>query len=520
MSNRIIQIILLIMAYCSPSCTTNDMKDNNTILETTLVTLTEKDYRPAYHFTPALHWMNDPNGLVYYKGQYHLFYQYNPNASVWGPMNWGHAVSTDLFNWQDLPVALVPDNQGTMFSGSAVVDSLNTSGFKNGEEDPLVAIFTHAGAQQMQSIAYSNDGGRKWTKYNQNPVLANPGVPDFRDPKVMWFNDLKKWIMSLATGNKVSFYSSADLKNWTFESDFGTGFGSHGGVWECPDLFQLPVEGTNLKKWVLLVSINPGGPNGGSATQYFIGDFDGHKFTTETTHTKWIDYGTDNYAGVTYSNILKSDGRRIMIGWMSNWIYAGQVPTTSWRSTMTIPRVITLVQQDNSYKLRFNPVVEVDKYKSQTEKSTALNTGGSIQLINNDIIKSGSYELRFSVDFSKTDSLILTTGNLAENLKIRFNKSMGQVTIDRSRSGNVSFNDQFRQMIYSPMDLSGTNPIVEIRMLVDKTSVELFWNNGENVITALYFPRYKYDYLKINGNSGSGYIKDASLTGIRGSLLR
>ncbi|MDP4272168.1 MAG: glycoside hydrolase family 32 protein, partial [Bacteroidota bacterium] len=502
--------LCFVISHLFTSCGKESGSNIDNLIDYDLVNLQEVNYRPNFHFTPALHWMNDPNGLVYYKGQFHLFYQYNPNASVWGPMNWGHAISTDLFNWQDLPIALSPDNLGAIFSGSAVVDTTNTSGFKNGDEDPLVAIFTHAGAQQMQSIAYSNDGGVRWTKYSQNPVLANPGIADFRDPKVMWFDEQKKWIMTLATGNKVSFYSSPDLKNWTFESYFGENYGAHGGVWECPDLFQLPIEGTTRKKWVLLVS-NFGGPNGGTATQYFVGNFDGHVFTTETTDVRWIDYGTDNYAGVTYSNLPASDGRRIFIGWMSNWIYAGQVPTTSWRSTMTVPRAITLAQQGNSYKLRFNPVVELEKYISQPDEPTILNTGSSIQLTDNDIIKSGSYNLSFSADFSKTDSLVLTTGNVAENLKIRFDKKQGNVLIDRSHSGITDFNDQFKQKIFSPMDFSGTNPVVKIRMLVDKTSVELFWNNGENVMTVLYFPKYQYNKLIIRGNPNAAIISNFSL---------
>ncbi len=270
----------------------------------------------------------------------------------------------------------------------------------------------------------------------------------------------------------------------------------------------------------MLVSINPGGPNGGSATQYFIGDFDGQKFTTETIDTKWIDWGTDNYAGVTYSNIPASDGRRIMIGWMSNWIYAGQVPTTAWRSTMTIPRVITLIQQGQNFNLNFNPVEDLRAYKNNTADTTIQQTVNTVGLINNKIIKTGSYELNFTADFTKTDSLLLSIGNDAENLKINFDKPSKRVSIDRSRSGYIDFNNQFSEKIICPSLALGSDQKVNIRMFIDKTSVELFWNNGEKTMTALFFPRYQYNYLKIQGNRNMPLISNFTLKEIRRSLLR
>ncbi len=487
--------------------------------ETTLVALSEPDYRPAFHFSPPAHWMNDPNGLVYYKGEYHLFYQYNPNGNTWGPMNWGHAASTDLFNWKDLSIALYPDKLGTIFSGSAVVDSANTTGFKDGNESPLVAIFTSAGAQQAQSIAYSNDKGRNWTKYAKNPVLPNPGINDFRDPKVIWFAAQNNWVMALTTGNKISFYSSPNLKSWTFESDFGMNFGAHGGVWECPDLFEMPVEGTNLKKWALMVSINPGGLNGGSATQYFIGNFDGKTFTADTNQTSWADFGTDNYAGVTYSNIPETDGRRIAVGWMSNWNYAGVVPTTTWRSTMTLPRVVTLVQNGSKFNLRFNPVDELKKYYGPTPTSIQ-EPKNSIGLTNNDIIKSGSYDLSFLADFSQTDSLQLSVGNSSEQMTVVFNKKSGNVSIDRGSSGLVSFNPDFKKKIVCPAFSLGAGQQVDVRVLVDKTSIELFWNKGQNAMTALFFPRYQYNFLKVQGSGTSSMISNFNLNEVTKSIQR
>ena len=517
--NKLTALFIFILSYTFTSCKKDSIVENLISTDNTLIVLDEADYRPDYHFTPALHWMNDPNGLVYYKGEYHLFYQYNPNGNTWGPMNWGHAVSTDLFNWQDLPIALSPDNSGTIFSGSAVVDASNTSGFKAGSEDPIVAVYTSAGERQSQCIAYSIDKGRTWTKYVNNPVLSNPGIPDFRDPKVSWLSDQNKWLMALATGNKISFYSSPDLKDWTFESDFGAGIGAHGGVWECPDLFQLTEEGTNVKKWVLLVSINPGGPNGGSATQYFIGDFDGSKFTPDTNTSSWIDSGTDNYAGVTYSNIPITDGRRIMIGWMSNWNYAGQVPTSSWRSTNTVPRAITLVKRGSNFGLRFNPVTELNTYINKTV-TTLTQKSNVLELTNNDIVKSGSYQLSFNVDFTLLDTLKLSTGNMAARMSIIFDKKYGAVTIDRSRSGIVNFNNQFANSSMYQSFKIGVDNKLDIRMLVDKTSIELFWNNGEGVMTTLFFPQYQYNFIRIEGGKLLPQITDFSLSGLNKSLIR
>ncbi|MEY4375598.1 MAG: hypothetical protein RJB26_148, partial [Pseudomonadota bacterium] len=243
-------------------------------------------YRPAFHFTPQAHWMNDPNGMVFVNGEYHLFFQHYPEDTVWGPMHWGHAKSRDLLHWEELPIALYPDERGWIFSGSVVVDTANTSGFGRDGIAPWVAIFTHhdgAGEKagrvdiESQSLAYSLDGGTTWTKYAGNPVLPSPGTRDFRDPKVFRHGPSGRWVMSLATKDRITFFSSANLKEWRKESDFGVALGAHGGVWECPDLFPITFEGKT--RWVLLVSLNPGGPNGGSATQYFVGDFDGKNFT-------------------------------------------------------------------------------------------------------------------------------------------------------------------------------------------------------------------------------------------------
>src|SRR5687767_9219061 len=310
-------------------------------------------HRPQIHFSPAEKWMNDPNGMVYYDNTYHLFYQYHPFSTKWGPMHWGHATSKDLAHWQHQPIALYPDSLGTIFSGSAVADVNNTSGFGKDGKVPLVAIFTHhdekgekAGRNnfQQQSIAYSLDYGKTWTKYEGNPVVTNPGIRDFRDPKVFWYEEGRKWIMTLATLDHITFYSSPDLKTWKKESVFGKEVGAHGGVWECPDLF--PITHNGQKVWILVVNLNPGGPNGGSASQYFTGQFNGTDFTPYQTDTRWLDYGPDEYAGVTWSN---TGERKIFLGWMSNWQYADRVPTEKWRSAMTIPRDLGLEKIGEKY---------------------------------------------------------------------------------------------------------------------------------------------------------------------------
>jgi fructan beta-fructosidase len=522
MRNILLLLSLITMISSCSKSTGNGDSLLNIVTDTssTLVALKESDYRPSYHFTPPAHWMNDPNGLIYYNGKYHLFFQYNPNNNVWGPMNWGHATSSDFFNWQDQPIALSPDNSGTIFSGSVVDDATNTSGFKNGPQDPLVAIYTIAGSQQSQGIAYSNDGGMNWTKYAGNPVLLNPGINDFRDPKVSWYAPANKWVMTLATGNKVSFYSSADLKSWVFESSFGEAVGAHGGVWECPDLFELPVDGTNTSKWVLMVSINPGGPNGGSATQYFVGDFDGKSFTPSNSNTQWIDYGTDDYAGVTYSNIASYDGRRIMISWMSNWIYAQQVPTTTWRSTMTVPKTLSLISTgQNNYLLKSAPVNEINNYKVNTIDTSISSPSKSIQLSNNKVIQSGSYDLNFSADLNTANTLSLALGNSIEKLIIAYDKSSGLISIDRSSSGNVDFNTQFRQKMVCPY-IPKTGQLTDFRMLVDKTSMELFVNGGEKVMTALFFPTYQYNYLKLQTDVAGNMISNFKIKAINKSMSR
>ena len=334
-------------------------------LSDTFDTTNREKFRPLYHHTPAYGWMNDPNGMFYKDGVYHLYFQHNPYGSTWGNMTWGHSTTTDLVNWKFEGNAITPDAWGSIFSGSSVVDYENTAGFGEGA---VIAFYTSAkpspwGDVQMQSMAYSTDNGKTFTKYENNPIVTSE-KRDFRDPKVFWYAPGKHWVMILAGGQEMDIYSSKNLKDWKYESSFGAKQGAHGGVWECPDLVELPVEGTKEKRWVLICNINPGGPFGGNAAQYFVGTFDGKKFVNEApTQTKWMDWGKDHYATVTFNNA--PDGRCIALGWMSNWQYQGVLPTLQYRGSNTIARDLTLYRQDGELLLRCAPSPEIEKARKE-----------------------------------------------------------------------------------------------------------------------------------------------------------
>ncbi len=460
-------------------------------------------YRPHYHFSPRYGWTNDPNGMVYHNGEYHLYYQHNPYGSTWGNMHWGHTVSKDLLKWEHLPDALYPDSLGTVFSGSAVIDKNNTTGFG---ENALVAIYTSAGRIQTQSIAYSKDDGRTFTKYNNNPVVSDLNYPDFRDPKVFWHHASNRWIMSLATTQTITFYGSKDLKEWERLSEFGEGIGNHGGVWECPDLFPLTYNGQT--KWVLLVSINPGGPNGGSATQYFIGDFDGNTFTPDNLpYPLWIDYGRDNYAGVTWDNT--PDGRRIFIGWMSNWDYANQVPTTHFRNAMTIPRELKLAHNDKHLILSGIPIKELNDLRAETKTIE--------DVIVNDVYKieklpdnNGAYEIEMTVTPGEASAFELKLKNrTGEEMKFTFDIAGENLSADRSKSGLTRFSDKFApQPITAPLNKKST---YKIRILADKASIELFVNDGELILTNIMFPEEPYNSMELNAAGAPVSVKDMQI---------
>ncbi len=441
--------------------------------------------------------MNDPNGMVFYKGTYHLFYQHFPDSTVWGPMHWGHATSKDLVHWTHQPIALYPDSLGYIFSGSAVVDSNNTSGFAKNGEVPLVAIFTHHDPKgekaksdtfQTQSLAYSLDDGKSWTKYTGNPVLKNPGIRDFRDPKVSWYGAGKKWIMTLATLDRITFYSSPDLKNWTRESEFGKSFGAHGGVWECPDLFPLTYDGKEI--WILIVNLNPGGPNGGSATQYFTGQFNGKTFTPFQTDTRWLDYGPDEYAGITWSN---TGSRKIFLGWMSNWQYANRVPTGKWRSATTIPRDLGLEKLDGKYFITSRPSRELSVLEEKPVLQKVINAF-PLKISGNDKMKGPA---RLEMTGSTVQSFDMRFSNAAgEEVIVGYDAASKRYFIDRTKSGDVSFEKGFAAVHYAPR--ISTADSLAMTLVIDVASIELFADNGLTTMTEIFFPSEPYTDITIN----------------------
>lgn len=482
----------------------------------------QEQHRPQFHFTPPEKWMNDPNGMVYLNEEYHLFYQHYPDSTVWGPMHWGHAVSIDLVHWEHLPIALYPDSLGYIFSGSAVFDKNNTSGFGIEDGPPLVAIYTYHSAEgqkagrndyQTQGIAFSVDNGRTWKKYDGNPVLQNPGIKDFRDPKVFWHNETKQWIMILAVRDHVELYNSKNLKGWTKLSEFGKNEGAHGGVWECPDLFPLTVEGQQIQKWVMLVSINPGGIHGGSATQYFVGNFDGKKFTSDKANksTLWLDYGKDNYAGVTWSNIPETDGRRIFIGWMSNWQYANVVPTSKWRSAMTIPRTLRLYNSSEGLRLASLPVKEVDKIREKSYDLASQQISGNKELteIPFDVLTS-EVILEFELSDTSKDFGVELSNQRGQKISVGFNASENLFYTDRSMSGKEGFSEAFPGIHSAPRISTGRT--VKLQLLIDVASVEVFADEGEVVMTDIFFPDDVFDKINIFSKAGSVNLKSGKIT--------
>lgn len=453
-------------------------------------------FRPAYHFSPAWGWMNDPNGMVYKDGEYHLFYQYNPYGSMWGNMHWGHAISKDLIHWEHQPVAIAPDALGTIFSGSCVVDKDNTAGFGAGA---IVAFYTSASDRQTQSMAYSLDNGRTFKKYDRNPILTSTRR-DFRDPKVFWHKESGKWVMVLAVGQEMQLYSSPDLKEWTYESSFGEGQGAHAGVWECPDLIELPVKGTGLRKWVLICNINPGGPFGGSATQYFVGTFDGKRFVNEDPGaTKWMDYGKDHYATVTWSDA--PDDRKIALAWMSNWEYANNVPTLRFRSANSVPRDLSLYMRNGRTYLRVQPSPEVTRLRGETRKKGAFKVDRprEVDPILGD--NNGSYELEIKFKSQGADVISFRLLNSkGEGVAMRYDLLENRFTMDRRDSGATSFSASFATSTSAPIP-SGKE--YTLRLLVDKCSVEAFDGDGAFAMTNLVFPEEPYNRLSLSAEGGS-----------------
>ena len=458
-------------------------------------------FRPVYHHTPAYGWMNDPNGMFYKDGVYHLYFQHNPYGSTWGNMTWGHSTTTDLVNWNYEGLAIKPDAWGAVFSGSAVVDYDNTAGFG---KNAVVAFYTSAksspwGDTQSQSMAYSLDNGKTFVKYAYNPVVTS-SKRDFRDPKVFWYAPDKHWVMILAGGQEMDIYSSKNLKDWKYESSFGAKQGAHGGVWECPDLVELPVEGAKEKKWVLICNINPGGPFGGNAAQYFVGTFDGKKFVNESpTQTKWMDWGKDHYATVTFSNA--SGGRCIALGWMSNWQYQTVLPTLQYRGSNTIARDLTLYRQDGELLLRCTPSPEIEKARMQKVSVPSFKVSDSYDLASLLEGNDGAYEIDMTIKNSGASKIMFTLSNdKGEKVNMYYDIMRKQFVMDRSESGKVDFSVDFPAVTVAPVYDTDN---IRLRLFVDRTSIEAFGEGGKFVMTNQVFPTEPYNkmsFVSVRGN--------------------
>lgn len=440
----------------------------------TFDTANREKYRPVYHHTPAWGWMNDPNGMFYKDGVWHLYFQYNPYGSQWENMTWGHSTSTDLIHWTFQGAPIEADAWGTIFSGSAVVDHNNTSGFGKGA---VVAMYTSAGENQTQSIAYSNDNGQTFTKYDGNPVLTS-NTPDYRDPHVFWNEDIKRWNMIMAEGQHMDIYSSADLKEWKLESQFGAEYGNHGGVWECPDLMKMKVRGTDQYKWMLLCNINPGGPFGGSATQYFVGQFDGHKFTCESAPevTKWMDYGKDHYATVTFDNA--PDGRRVAMAWMSNWQYANQVPTMQYRSANSVPRDLDLYEYQGQTYCGVTPSPELAAARPKKATKTL----------------SEACEMVVTL---KGNATITLANDKGEQVVMTYDEKSRTFAMDRTKSGQKEFSDDFAALTVAPVH----GKMSQLRLFIDRSSIEAFDADGKMAMTNLVFPTKPYNKVLVKGKA-------------------
>lgn len=439
----------------------------------TFDTTNREHFRPLYHHTPVYGWMNDPNGMFYKDGVWHLYYQWNPYGSQWENMTWGHSTSRDLIHWEAQPTAIEADWLGSIFSGSCVT---------NGDE--VVAMYTSAGHHQTQSIAVSKDGGRTFTKYAGNPVLTTSDVADFRDPRPFWNEDIKAWNLILAAGQEMRIYSSKDLKSWNYESSFGKEYGNHGGVWECPDLFPItyhPTPNTTETKWVLICNINPGGPFGGSATQYFVGQFDGHKFTCESKPeiTKWLDYGKDHYATVSFYNA--PDNRRTVLAWMSNWQYANQVPTKQFRSANSIARDLGLFE------------CKGETYVSVVPSKEMLAVRGAK-------VKQPTEACEIVIDVKKQAEIVLSNAK-GEQVTMKYDGLKQTFTMDRTKSGDVSFSEAFPCVTEAPT--YGT--IKQLRLFIDRCSIEAFDTEGKMAMTNLVFPSEPYNSIKVKGGKATIY---------------
>ena len=511
-------------------------------LSDTFDTTNTDEYRPSYHFTPLYGWMNDPNGMVYKDGEYHLYFQYNPYGSKWGNMHWGHAVSKDLVHWEHLDPAIARDPVGHIFSGSSVIDKKNTAGFG---KDAIIAIYTNNSVNhdEVQCIAYSNDNGRTFTKYEGNPVLTPfDGLKDFRDPKVFWYEKGKCWYMIVSADKETRFYKSKNLKKWTYVSAFGKGLGQQPCQYECPDFFQLPVNGDKKKmKWVMTMNINPGCWFGGSATEYFVGDFDGKKFTCpDANEVKWLDWGKDHYATVTFSNT----GDRVLgITWMSNWQYANLTPFKQNRGANGLPRELKLYEKNGKYYISEDVAPEVYALRKDTKNVADASVAGEKMLAGVAANMEGAFEIEADVTPDANGIAgIEISNNKRERTMIYFDMKQGKVVMDRTESGltdfgkqavphdielawdkqraaegkeparianSINYKNDFALATWAPLSLcEDGKKTYHVDIFVDKSSVELFVDGGRIAMTNLVFPVAPYENVKLYTQGGKAEFKN------------
>ena len=489
---------------------------NNMSVTDSFPAANREKFRPAFHHTPVYGWMNDPNGMFYKDGVWHLYYQWNPYGSKWQNMTWGHSSSTDLINWQHHPAAIEPDGLGTVFSGSCAIDKDDTAGFGS---DAVIALYTSAAASQVQSLAHSNNNGNTFEIYPGNPVITLES--EARDPNMFWNEATGEWnlVLAHALEHEMLVFTSPDMKQWTLQSAFGKGLGAQDGVWECPDLFELAVDGSDQKKWVLICNINPGGPFGGSATQYFIGEFDGKTFTPDrdadgNVPTKWMDYGKDHYATVSWSNA--PDNRRTVIGWMSNWQYAAEVPTMQYRSANTLPREIGLFRaSDGEIYTSCTPSPEIGALRGNASvKKRSFTAGKKSRTFALPEANGGICEITLEITPKKGVPVNLTLANEAGNkVEMVYNPAESTFSFDRYQSGQTAFSQDFPAITTAPAFTDGGN--LRLRIFIDRSSIEVFEQNGRFAMTNLVFPESPYTTLSVNAPAGNARIENLAIYPLR-----
>ncbi len=474
----------------------------------------EEPFRPAFHFTPPENWMNDPNGLLFADGVYHLFYQHNPYGDRWGHMSWGHATSPDLLHWEHRPIALMEEGRIQMWSGSAVNDVRNTSGLGRGGEGPLVAIYTQRDEgppeHQTQAIAYSNDGGETWTKYHGNPVL-DIGHHAFRDPKVFWYEPEGKWVMAvvIATDRVVQFYESSDLKSWTFMSAFGPEGAEDSGIWECPELFEVPVEGEpGATRWVLAVAV-ANAVSGATGAQYFVGEFDGRRFVNDNPPETalWVDRGSDFFALQSWNGIPESDGRRIWIGWAYTWRYGFDTPTSPWRGAMSVPREVGLARTDEGVRLTQRPIGELERLRGDGVRLAGVVADAERDPLDDLDLRGKAWdiEVTFKIDTARRFGVRVLEGP-GEHTEIGYDHRLDEMYLNRRRSGNTEFARDFIDHLWAPVD-PGEDERVSMRILVDHSIVEVFSGDGTAVLTGRVFPGASSEGLSLFTDGGEVLVE-------------